>query len=289
MAELWHTGEYGERQEDQDIDNSVEGIDLIDTAELNTVLKPFKNRKSTRLKFNTSDGLSEDAPGIGKNGTHNIIQKRSVQDKDFQEMLPGYSSDFEPDEAANSLEENDDQPFNCSSNYGYFPDPKGNCSVYYSCRDGLPEKRVCTNGTLHFNPVSGVCDYPEFALCKRECPGRNGAFPVLGFCHKYLDCIDGQGRYVDCPPDQHFNAITKLCDNPSRAACEVTCPSYDTLMPLPGRCEMYASCKEGKPTYHLCPRGLHFNPIHLYCDYPGQSGCHIQTNSDGSINFRFKR
>ncbi|XP_068085255.1 uncharacterized protein [Anabrus simplex] len=163
----------------------------------------------------------------------------------------------------------------CKTEYGFYPDPGGNCNVYYMCVDGRAIRRTCSTG-LHFNPVTKLCDYKGKALCEIRCPLASGRFPVPGYCNTYLECSVGQPKFVICAGNLHFNALTKQCDDPTKAACEVSCPSYDTLVSLPGRCNMYARCEEGKVSYHLCPTGLHFNPILLRCDLPQHAECDTQ-------------
>ncbi|XP_067010182.2 uncharacterized protein [Anabrus simplex] len=166
--------------------------------------------------------------------------------------------------------------FHCPLPFGFFADPQGNCSVYYACRAGSADRRVCP-AHMHFNPVSKLCDYEYEALCGSKCPEMNGRFYLPGYCNKFLECNLGQPKIVKCPADLHYNAITKQCDAKTKAACEITCsPHHNPLVSLPGRCEMYASCLEGNATYHLCPYGLHFNPVLLRCDWPESAGCKIE-------------
>jgi len=44
-----------------------------------------------------------------------------------------------------------------------YPDPCS-CFFYYQCSNGAPTHMECAPG-LHYNPVLGVCDYPENAGC----------------------------------------------------------------------------------------------------------------------------
>jgi len=53
--------------------------------------------------------------------------------------------------------------FQCPRPEGLFPDPD-DCSAFYSCIENIPIRNVCPDG-LHFNPKTGLCDWPEEAGC----------------------------------------------------------------------------------------------------------------------------
>ncbi|XP_067009509.2 myosin-3 [Anabrus simplex] len=175
----------------------------------------------------------------------------------------------------NIINDIQERNISCPAEFAVLPDPDGDCNVYYICHNWTLERRTCSKD-LHFNPINRVCDYPGKAVCDLKCVEENDRYHVPGYCNMYLDCVNGEGRYVRCSDGLHFNAITKQCDGPTKAACDIACPHYNTLVALPGRCNMYAICDEGNVTYHLCPPGLHFNPVTLKCDVPETEQCKIE-------------
>ena len=51
--------------------------------------------------------------------------------------------------------------FQCPEPNGFFPDPE-QCDLYYSCRNGVPEPKLCPDGLLFEaeSPLKEKCDYP---------------------------------------------------------------------------------------------------------------------------------
>jgi len=54
--------------------------------------------------------------------------------------------------------------FECPTPEGNFPDPQ-DCTAYYQCAEDIPYHQYCPDG-LYYNPVVGVCDFPENVVCE---------------------------------------------------------------------------------------------------------------------------
>jgi len=54
--------------------------------------------------------------------------------------------------------------FECPEPEGSFADPE-DCEGYYVCNAGIPIHALCPDG-LHFNPDSGICDWPDIVQCE---------------------------------------------------------------------------------------------------------------------------
>lgn len=58
----------------------------------------------------------------------------------------------------------EDPSFNCSTD-GVHPHPT-NCATYFICANGHPHEFTCAAG-LHFNELTGQCDFPHIVNCER--------------------------------------------------------------------------------------------------------------------------
>nr|XP_012139248.1 PREDICTED: peritrophin-1-like [Megachile rotundata] len=131
-----------------------------------------------------------------------------------------------------------------------------NCSVYYECRDGKKDVKVCSS-PLEFNVEEQICDWPQKVNCKvateclnscqclllivfavivayasADCPELSVVCPVPIYgdyanaphpckCDVYFECRDGEKYVKKCEPPLFFNSETQLCDWPSRVACKI--------------------------------------------------------------------
>ncbi|KHN81964.1 putative endochitinase [Toxocara canis] len=70
---------------------------------------------------------------------------------------PGRTPKMTPKTTANP------EGFKCPSD-GFFPDPTA-CDRFYQCVSGIAYPFTCPSGTI-FDPKSGVCTFPDPAICK---------------------------------------------------------------------------------------------------------------------------
>lgn len=108
-----------------------------------------------------------------------------------------------------------------------------NCSVFYVCvGDPDPLRQEC-NSELHFDPISGLCTFPNLTDCNGKpgdppdapedpefrCPS-DGFHPHPSSCSIYFICANGYAHEFTCADGLHFNVRTGLCDFPHEANCD---------------------------------------------------------------------
>ncbi|XP_025154073.1 mucin-2-like isoform X2 [Harpegnathos saltator] len=177
------------------------------------------------------------------------------------------------------------------------------CSSYYMCKNGHTILKRCRNG-LHYNPLIGVCDFPNNVNCSSsgksdlyKCPETGvGKVPHEKDCKLYYDCYDGEKTLRKCRHDLHFNPILKVCDFPENYPCEEgeivnmakiheetgcigRCPwqdptNYTVLIPNTD-CHKFCMCSNGVPYVQSCPDKLQFDYVRQVCDYPHKVTCKI--------------
>lgn len=131
------------------------------------------------------------------------------------------------------------------------PDPS-NCTVFYSCTNGVSTEYPCSPG-LWFNEYTGACDWPKNTdreNCAREngngqfqCPGPLSAseaetnvqpdphpqYPDDADCGNFFICLNRISlRPQQCEIGLVYNSQTKKCDDPENVP-ECLCYYYDTL------------------------------------------------------------
>ncbi|XP_050692009.1 protein obstructor-E-like isoform X2 [Eriocheir sinensis] len=129
----------------------------------------------------------------------------------------------------------------CQRRHGVFPDPDPTiCNRYHNCKDGYKEDTVdCTIG-LHFDPVAGICTWPDAA-------GR------VGCVEKVTECVKN-GNFC-CTGQEVFSADGVLLPHPSFIH------EFD--------CQKFYICLHGKtPRESACALGQVFNDKTQLCDYP---------------------
>merc|ERR1711973_219236 len=158
--------------------------------------------------------------------------------------------------------DNDEIPFDCPENNGFFPDPE-QCDKYYECVGGVSETKFCPDGLLFeaSDPNNELCDYPFNVDCgdreyvqepeeglDAKCYRANGFFnhEDPDVCNKYYNCVHGYPHPYECPPPLIFDEAQGTCVREEQASsfakkCEnvvvkkeiegFSCPEGDTLGP----------------------------------------------------------
>ncbi|XP_065361902.1 probable chitinase 10 [Calliphora vicina] len=102
------------------------------------------------------------------------------------------------------------------------------CSDYYVCYHGHPIEMHCTDH-LHFNALSGKCDFPENSNCKisnqppsatnRCLPHITDFFPHPRKCNYFFYCIKGYQTLQQCPFYYGWDIERRTCVHMTHAKC----------------------------------------------------------------------
>ncbi|KAM7355799.1 uncharacterized protein ACRADG_001749 [Cochliomyia hominivorax] len=102
------------------------------------------------------------------------------------------------------------------------------CSDYYVCYHGHPLEMHCTDH-LHFNTLTGKCDFPENSNCKisnqppsatNKClPHVTDFFPHPQKCNYFFYCIKGYQTLQQCPFYYGWDIERRTCVHMAHAKC----------------------------------------------------------------------
>ncbi|KAJ9580996.1 hypothetical protein L9F63_023823 [Diploptera punctata] len=159
---------------------------------------------------------------------------------------------------------------------------KHNCEGYIMCRNGKAQIFKCAISE-HFDEKAGKC-LPG-SCCEDQ--------PDLDNCGYY---ITNCNQRVSCPRDQHFNKLTKKCENACTAGCQdplkiPQCRECRTEGIINSDCHYYTICRNGKPEHIKCSITEHFDEVVKKClpgscceDKPDTTDCgYYLTNCDERV------
>ncbi|XP_022257868.1 probable endochitinase [Limulus polyphemus] len=136
--------------------------------------------------------------------------------------------------------ENEDEPFVCPVERGYFPHPK-NCHQYYLCFQSKPYLETCPSDLLYLESEA-MCELPNF-----------------------VDCGDKINPTKTSSTQQPGKTSSKT---PYSTKTPFICPSYYGLFSHPREKKYFYQCAHGFPHLKLCPSGLEFDPNLKVCNWP---------------------
>ncbi|XP_055620278.1 uncharacterized protein LOC129764806 [Toxorhynchites rutilus septentrionalis] len=165
-----------------------------------------------------------------------------------------------------------------------------NCTMYYSCVNGVAHPMTCPSQYPIFNLEGQMCDAGNPDECV-NCPAQGvHRFPVPNTCDRFILCVSGVQSQDQCPTGLQFDHVKEQCNLASVVGCaaDITCsptddPASPTLIPHPHDCTVYFICVAGEPIKQVCPEGTEFNGNH--CDMPENAECPPATGS--KVNFPF--
>lgn len=158
---------------------------------------------------------------------------------------------------------------------GVFMRDHSSCSKYVACYNRLPIYGECPRG-FAFNPLNGMCDYPEQVVCDDICP-QNGTttFRFERSCTKYVRCIGGTSSFVECPQGLYYDHHHGNCNLPEETDCEplICQASGSYFVPSHEDCADYFECSNYVPTLRSCSSGLYYNENTQMCDLKSNVAC----------------
>ncbi|CAH1794673.1 unnamed protein product, partial [Owenia fusiformis] len=118
---------------------------------------------------------------------------------------------------------------------------------FYQCNHGSPVPRTC-NWPLHFQPLTGNCDWPRNVNCQStETPDTT-------------------------KPPQRSTVTTQITTTtkPTTTDTDVAfkCPTQFGHYAHPTLCSHFYQCNHGSPVPRTCNWPLHFQPLTGNCDWP---------------------
>ncbi|KAG5885067.1 hypothetical protein JTB14_036636 [Gonioctena quinquepunctata] len=143
---------------------------------------------------------------------------------------------------------------------GALPD----CTKFCQCSNGKPYLLQCAD-TTHFNPVLGVCDYPENVGCIGE--NENNTYDG----NESNESNNGNGTGSTNDGAGNTANGTQIC-----LQSGIECPAVDGEQLVYGAlpdCTKFCQCSNGKPYMYNCADTTHFNPALNVCDYPENAHC----------------
>jgi len=161
---------------------------------------------------------------------------------------------------------------------GDYPKP-ADCTQFFTCSNGNALLMNCSS-SLHFNPKTKQCDYPEKAGCNKT--------PVHGGWSEWSDysaCSHSCGlgtksrvRFCSSPsPKDGGNQCVGDMKETSKCMlgeCPFSCKGRASGdYPNPSDCTKFYTCSNGVAYLMPCSAGLHFNATSKTCDYPERAGC----------------
>ncbi|XP_069691018.1 balbiani ring protein 3-like [Periplaneta americana] len=146
---------------------------------------------------------------------------------------------------------------------------KYDCHSYSICRGGKIISQLCRNDQ-YFDPITGTCTIgscnptpppptPPPTCEDREDPNDCNFYYTK--CNQRVRCLNGQ----------HFNKLTKVCENPCTAGCQnpsdipqcKECQEEGKILKYD--CHSYSICRGGKIVSQLCRNDQYFDPITGTC------------------------
>ncbi|XP_075162095.1 putative chitinase 10 [Haematobia irritans] len=141
----------------------------------------------------------------------------------------------------------------CEGKNGVMVAMPESCSGFFFCVDGNAIASSC--GIFYrFNSALGICDHPDKVRCNGSSPpsieddnmnddvfndtvaqdvclqaAEGYKFAKSKSCTLFYECHDGQAIRRVCPPQKHFNATTKQCQEVGKAQCMFS--SYTPMSP----------------------------------------------------------
>uniref|UniRef100_A0A1B0DLW1 Chitin-binding type-2 domain-containing protein n=1 Tax=Phlebotomus papatasi TaxID=29031 RepID=A0A1B0DLW1_PHLPP len=120
--------------------------------------------------------------------------------------------------------------FDDPENLVYLSDNE-NCSIYFLCHNGVPERFECDPG-LQWNIRDQKCDFPDRANCRLvniDCP--ESGFTVVPHpynCDRFFRCVNGRSYEARCPDEMSFDVIRGECYDRNSAKCFEPSPPVST-------------------------------------------------------------
>lgn len=93
---------------------------------------------------------------------------------------------------------------------------------------------------------------------------------------------------MNCAPDLRFDVEEGQCQVDANCIVEdLPCPLYDDPNDLvfhyhPDFCNRFALCASGELRNRTCARGLHWDPVNKWCNFPEIVNCPV---SDGELTY----
>lgn len=109
---------------------------------------------------------------------------------------------------------------------GRFVGNPRSCQHWIFCSNARATEGQC-NGIFYFDEPMQLCRYPTYVDCPFggvdfTCPSMDFELhPHPNECEKYVACIEGVPRVINCAPNLHWNAKTSQCDFPINANCNL--------------------------------------------------------------------
>ncbi|XP_021926377.1 proprotein convertase subtilisin/kexin type 5-like [Zootermopsis nevadensis] len=145
------------------------------------------------------------------------------------------------------------------------------CHSYKICTGGKIVPVICRDDQ-YFDEASGSC---KPGSCNPPvCEDKEDATD----CSYYIKNCDQRTK---CPLGQHFNKLTRACENQCTAGCQnpstisdcYLCEPEGKTFEDPCSCEMYYKCVGGVRVLEVCDSGLHYNRTLGRCDTPCTDIC----------------
>ncbi|XP_069975194.1 protein obstructor-E isoform X2 [Penaeus vannamei] len=180
------------------------------------------------------------------------------------------------------------EDFLCPKDDGFFPH-ETQCDAYWSCKDGVPEFKLCGNG-LAFDDTNDQfedCNYIFTIDCTNRteleppistphCPNLYGIFADPDDCSVFWSCWDGEASRYACAPGLAYDRKSRVCnwmDNIPECKQQRDAMQQDFVCPAPGElvatgsfsrhphpddCRQYFICIDGVVREYGCPIGTVF-------------------------------
>ncbi|GJQ81026.1 hypothetical protein Trydic_g21838, partial [Trypoxylus dichotomus] len=173
---------------------------------------------------------------------------------------------------------------NCAAGF-YFDPIRGHCyfADQVDCVLDAPETTTAIDTTTEQNGGGDEEDYESGNLV--DCPEKGTHFlPHPRSCSKFVKCLNGLYRVINCVDGLHFDAQFGWCDYPSKVECAIEtieCPDTGRhFLPHPSSCSKFVKCNEGDYMVVECVEGLHFNANMGWCENPNKAGCTIEDSEE---------
>ncbi|XP_055534942.1 uncharacterized protein LOC129724243 [Wyeomyia smithii] len=151
---------------------------------------------------------------------------------------------------------------------GFLPHPT-NCSLYYSCYNGIAYEVSCPAG-YYFNPTEVKCD-ASYVCLVNNCPSTGiHRLPVEGVCEQYILCVGGEAFLRECGEGLRFNSTAGMCIDGVESGCiNNECDKtqgHPQGFVDPFNCAVYYICDEFfEPVQFQCPEDTIFDAGLLDC------------------------